>query len=120
MYADSKTKPMDVRQDPNYNQKEGEYAEISCPIQVESQIIGIIGLIAFTPEQQSKMSARSDTYLNFLRRMSELIASKLIESQSNSKLASMPPQDFSGTSTPVALVSMPMAPPSSSLVKSFI
>jgi len=80
---------MDVRQDPNYNQKEGEYAEISCPIQVESQIIGIIGLIAFTPEQQSKMSARSDTYLNFLRRMSELIASKLIESQSNSKLASM-------------------------------
>jgi len=80
---------MDVRKDPNYNQKEGEVAEISCPIQVENQIIGIIGLVAFTPEQQEKMSARSDTYLNFLRRMSELIASKLIESQSNSKLASM-------------------------------
>ena len=76
-------------EDPNYNQKEGEFAEISCPIQVENQIIGIIGLVAFTPEQQQKMSARSDTYLNFLRRMSELIASKLIESQSNSKLASM-------------------------------
>jgi transcriptional regulator with PAS, ATPase and Fis domain len=80
---------MDVRKDPNYNQKEGEFAEISCPIQVENQIIGIIGLVAFTPAQQEKMSARSDTYLNFLRRMSELIASKLIESQSNSKLASM-------------------------------
>ena len=80
---------MDVRQDSNYNQKEGEFAEISCPIQVENQIIGIIGLVAFTPEQQQKMSARSETYLNFLRRMSELIASKLIESQSNSKLASM-------------------------------
>lgn len=80
---------MDVRQDPNYNQKEGEFAEISCPIQVENQIIGIIGLVAFTPQQQEKMSAKSDTYLNFLRRMSELIASKLIESQSNSKLASM-------------------------------
>ena len=80
---------MDVRQDPNYNQKEGEFAEISCPIQVESQIIGIIGLVAFTSEQQEKMSSKSDTFLNFLRRMSELIASKLIESQSNSKLASM-------------------------------
>jgi transcriptional regulator with PAS, ATPase and Fis domain len=80
---------MDVRKDPNYNQKEGEFAEISCPIQVENQIIGIIGLVAFTLEQQQKMSARSETYLNFLRRMSELIASKLIESQSNSKLASM-------------------------------
>jgi PAS domain-containing protein len=80
---------MDVRKDPNYNQKEGEFAEISCPIQVENQIIGIIGLVAFTPEQQEKMAAKSDTYLNFLRRMSELIASKLIESQSNSKLASM-------------------------------
>lgn len=80
---------MDVRQDSNYNQKEGEFAEISCPIQVENQIIGIIGLVAFTPKQQEKMSNRSDTYLNFLRRMSELIASKLIESQSNSKLASM-------------------------------
>lgn len=80
---------MDVRKDPTYNQKEGEYAEISCPIQVENQIIGIIGLVAFTSEQQEKMAARSETYLNFLRRMSELIASKLIESQSNSKLASM-------------------------------
>jgi transcriptional regulator with PAS, ATPase and Fis domain len=80
---------MDVRQDSNYNQKEGEFAEISCPIQVENQIIGIIGLVAFTQEQQSKMAARSDTYLNFLRRMSELIASKLVESQSNSKLAAM-------------------------------
>jgi transcriptional regulator with PAS, ATPase and Fis domain len=80
---------MDVRKDPTYNQKEGEFAEISCPIQVENQIIGIIGLVAFNGEQQEKMSARSETYLNFLRRMSELIASKLIESQSNSKLASM-------------------------------
>jgi transcriptional regulator with PAS, ATPase and Fis domain len=80
---------MDVRKDPTYNQKEGEFAEISCPIQVENQIIGIIGLVAFTSEQQKKMAARSETYLNFLRRMSELIASKLIESQSNSKLASM-------------------------------
>ena len=80
---------MDVRKDLNYNQKEGEFAEISCPIQVENQILGIIGLVAFTPEQQTKMASKTETYLNFLRRMSELIASKLIESQSNSKLASM-------------------------------
>jgi len=80
---------MDVRSDPGYNQKEGELAEISCPIQSGTDIIGIIGLVAFTDEQRDKMILKSDTFLNFLRRMSELIAGKLIESQSSTKLASM-------------------------------
>ncbi len=78
---------MDITKDRTYQPLEEELAEIACPIQVESQIVGIIGLIAFTKEQQEKMGENSESLLNFLRRMSDLIASKLLESQSNSKLA---------------------------------
>ncbi|MCQ4636411.1 sigma 54-interacting transcriptional regulator [Anaerovorax odorimutans] len=78
---------MDVTGDKAYSPLEEELAEIACPIQVEAQVIGIIGLVAFTKEQQSKMEENHESLLNFLRRMSELIASKLIESQSSSKLA---------------------------------
>lgn len=77
----------DVQGDERYCPQEEELAEIACPIQVESQVIGIIGLVAFTEEQQEKIQGNHESLLNFLRRMSELIASKLIESQSNSKLA---------------------------------
>lgn len=78
---------MDVTQDGSYQPLEGERAEIACPIQVESRIVGVIGLIAFTEEQQMKMKRSSESLLNFLRRMADLIASKLLESQSSSKLA---------------------------------
>lgn len=78
---------MDVMKDQTYQPLEEELAEIACPIQAESQIVGVIGLIAFTKEQQQKMKQNSESLLNFLRRMSDLIASKLLESQSNSKLA---------------------------------
>lgn len=77
----------DISKDITYNPKEEELAEIACPIQIENQIIGIIGLIAFTKNQQEKITENCESLLNFLRRMSELIASKLIEAQSNSKLA---------------------------------
>lgn len=80
---------LDVLKDVNYYPVEEELAEIACPIQVESRIIGIIGLIAFTKEQQLKVEKNHESLLNFLRRMSELIASKLLESQSNSKLAAL-------------------------------
>lgn len=95
---------MDVAEDQTYHPVEEELAEIACPIQVESRIVGVIGLIAFTKDQQQKMEQNSESLLNFLRRMADLIASKLMESQSNSKLAvlleSMPEGllavDFSG------------------------
>ncbi len=95
---------MDVTKDQTYHPVEEELAEIACPIQVEAQIVGVIGLIAFTKEQQQKLGENSESFLNFLRRMADLIASKLMESQSNSKLAvlleSMPEGliaiDFSG------------------------
>lgn len=77
----------DVSADETYDPKEGELAEIACPIQIENKILGIIGLVAFTKTQQQKIMAGHENFLSFLRRMSELIASKLIETQSNSKLA---------------------------------
>lgn len=78
---------MDVTRDQTYQPVEEELAEIACPIQVESQIVGLIGLIAFTKEQQQRMEQNCESLLNFLRRMADLIASKLMESQSSSKLA---------------------------------
>lgn len=94
----------DVGSDDLYHPMENELAEISCPIQIESQILGIIGLVAFTEAQRRKIIENSESLLNFLRRMSELIAGKYLESQSNSRLAvlleSMPEGliavDFSG------------------------
>lgn len=80
---------LDVTKDKNYFPVEEELAEIACPIQVESQIIGIIGLVAFNQEQKEKINKNYESLLNFLRRMSDLIASKLLESQSNSKLAAL-------------------------------
>ncbi|MEA4922221.1 MAG: sigma 54-interacting transcriptional regulator [Eubacteriaceae bacterium] len=80
---------LDARRDRFYDQVEGELAEITCPIQIENKIIGIIGLVAFTKGQKEKITNKKGTYLNFLRRMSELIAGKVVESQSNNKLASL-------------------------------
>lgn len=78
---------LDIREDESYQPVEEELAEIACPIQIENQILGLLSLVAFTPRQQKKMRENQESLLNFLRRMSELIASKLIEAQSNSKLA---------------------------------
>jgi len=78
-----------AQNDPIYQPVEEELAEISCPIKVDDLTIGIIGLVAFDKEQQSKIEDKTDSYLYFLKKMSELIASKLIESQSNLKLARM-------------------------------
>lgn len=80
---------MNTRNDLRYDQKEGELAEISCPIIIESKIIGIIGLIAFNNAQQEQIIKKSEQYLNFLRRMSDLIGSKLLESQNHNKLIQM-------------------------------
>lgn len=77
---------LDTRTDPKYHPAEGELAEISCPIKIEGELVGMIGLIAFTKEQQSKIKANAPMFLNFLRQMAQLISGKLIESQSSTKL----------------------------------
>lgn len=63
--------------DPLYNPEEGELAEICCPIRLEGQVAGLIGLVAFTVEQRDNILHRQDSLIPFLRIMADLIASKL-------------------------------------------
>lgn len=69
--------------DKQYDAKEGELAEICCPITAENTVLGLIGLIAFTEAQRELLIKKSSELMNFLRIMSELIAGKYILSQSN-------------------------------------
>ena len=76
----------DTQNDPEYDPKEGELAEICCPIRRENQIIGLIGLVAFNQEQRQKIASNSSTLMLFLERMAELIASKLSETEQRNQL----------------------------------
>ncbi len=76
----------DPSQDPDYDPKEGEMAEICCPIRLENRILGLIGLVAFNRQQRDKIIQNSDTLTLFLERMAELIASKLSEAEQRNQL----------------------------------
>lgn len=67
----------DAKNDPEYRAVEGELAEICCPIKHNGEVLGLIGLVAFEEEQRKKIEEKTETYLLFLNRMAELIASKL-------------------------------------------
>ena len=56
-----------------------EYAQVCCPIEVENEVIGVIGLIAFDMDKRNAILSNRDNLLDFLERMSELIAVKVIE-----------------------------------------
>ncbi len=75
--------------DPEYDPKEGEMAEICCPIILENKIIGLIGLVAFDEAQRKKIISNSSTLTLFLERMAELIASKLSETEQRNQLQSI-------------------------------
>ena len=70
-------------EDSQYDARENELAEICCPIKTEDNVLGLIGLIAFTEEQRNKMIDKTSALRNFLQSMSELIAGKYIVSQNN-------------------------------------
>ncbi|MEL7656724.1 MAG: PAS domain S-box protein, partial [Bacillota bacterium] len=76
----------DPDSDPEYGPKEGELAEICCPIKLENKIIGLIGLVAFNAEQREKIIVNSDTLTLFLVRMADLLASKLSETEQRNQL----------------------------------
>ncbi len=76
----------DPQQDADYRPEEGELAEICCPIKLEGEVIGLIGLVAFDPEQKEKISRNCDTLALFLQRMADLIASKLAQTQNSNQL----------------------------------
>lgn len=56
-----------------------ELAELCCPILIGAKVIGVIGLIAFSPERQQELRHKNQRLLTFIRQMAELIAAKAVE-----------------------------------------
>lgn len=56
-----------------------EQAELCCPIRINGEVAGVIGLIAFDSQSRSRLLDRKDSYLDFVRQMADLIASKALE-----------------------------------------
>ena len=54
-----------------------EFAEVCCPIVLDGKSYGVIGLIAFDEEQSKIMKDNIDDFMNFLKKMADLISSKL-------------------------------------------
>lgn len=63
-----------------------EYAEVCCPIILDDEIIGVIGLVAFDVIQQSEMIDNKDHLVDFLESMAALIASKISEERQRAKV----------------------------------
>lgn len=63
-----------------------EYAQVCCPIKVDDNIVGIMGLIAFNEKQKDIILANKENLLEFLSRMSDLIASKIKENRKTQKV----------------------------------
>ena len=76
----------DAQKDPEYRALEGELAEICCPIRWEGKVLGLVGLVAFDEIQRHKILEKTDTYTVFLRHMADLIANKLVMTQSRDRL----------------------------------
>jgi len=60
-----------------------EYAEVCCPIFLNDDVVGIIGLVAFDQFQKDEIVNNKMNLLNFLKQMASLISSKLIEHHQN-------------------------------------
>lgn len=72
--------------DPCYDPKENEMAEICCPIQWEGEAIGLIGLIAFTESQKQLIISKANEFIVFLRSMADLISGKYAAELNNLNL----------------------------------
>lgn len=56
-----------------------ELAQLCCPILLGREAIGVIGLIAFSHEQQNEVAVHGERLLLFIKKMAELIAAKVVE-----------------------------------------
>ncbi|RKD27320.1 Transcriptional regulator containing PAS, AAA-type ATPase, and DNA-binding Fis domains [Caminicella sporogenes DSM 14501] len=63
-----------------------EFAQVCCPIKVNGTIIGVIGLIAFDEKQKASILSNKHNLLEFLSRMADLLATKLIEKKKSEEI----------------------------------
>lgn len=66
-----------------------ETIEISMPIRMENEIIGVIGLVGTTPEQKTQMLENEELYMDFLGQIVEFISSKAQEYVSQAQKAAL-------------------------------
>lgn len=60
-----------------------EYSEVAMPIRVDKDLIGVIGLICFDEEQAKRLTDNKESLLQFLEKMAELLAGKVVENYRN-------------------------------------
>lgn len=56
-----------------------ETFEVSMPIKIDKEVIGVIGLVCFTNEQRDHILSNLDTFTDFLEQIADLIALKVQE-----------------------------------------
>lgn len=61
-------------------------AQICCPIILGKEIIGVLALIAFTPQQQQDVAEKGQQLMNFIRKMADLMSSKVAEQENVKRL----------------------------------
>ncbi len=77
--------------DPDYDPSslEGttpEMAEVCSPIIMDNNVIGVIGLVAFNPEQREQLLAKKVAVMSFLQHLSRFLAAKVAESEAVDRL----------------------------------
>ncbi|MFU8793979.1 MAG: sigma 54-interacting transcriptional regulator [Dethiobacteria bacterium] len=63
-----------------------ELAEICSPIIMDNNVIGVIGLVAFNPEQKKILLSKTEAVLSFLQHLSRFLAAKVSESEAVERL----------------------------------
>ena len=56
-----------------------EKAELSAPITVEGEVVGVIGLLCFDESQRARLLSRLESHKDFIEHMAGLLASKVRE-----------------------------------------
>ena len=74
--------PNDPKYDPSVHiGTTAELAEICCPIIARDEVLGVIGLVAFSETQREFLLKRKNQLVDFVHRMAELLASKAVETE---------------------------------------
>jgi transcriptional regulator with PAS, ATPase and Fis domain len=71
----------------NHRDRCKEFAEVCCPIVLDGEIVGIIGLVAFDEEQEKEVINNREHLIEFLESMGGLIAIKVSEERQREQIA---------------------------------